>query len=126
MVVDDTKHVVRMISSMLSLDGFEVVGEALSGPEALASVHDADPDVIVMDYRMPHMDGLAAARAVRATRPDQIIVLYTAFVDADLEREALEAGVALCLGKVEGLGSLERELSQLCSALFLGDSRSTG
>jgi CheY-like chemotaxis protein len=118
MVVDDTAHVLRMLSAMLSLDGFEVVGEAASGAEAVDGVHAAGPDVVVMDYRMPVMDGLTAARRIRDQRPGQIVVLYTAFIDDDLERRAAEAGVSLCVGKVEGLASLEREISRLCAALF--------
>ena len=118
MVVDDTAHVLRMLSAMLSLDGFEVVSEAAGGQAAIEAVDDADPDVVVMDYRMPMMDGLTAARRIRARRPSQIIVLYTAFIDEDLERRAEEVGVSLCIGKVEGLASLEREISRLCAALF--------
>lgn len=118
MVVDDTAHVLRMLSAMLSLDGFEVVGEAAGGAAAIDAVETANPDVVVMDYRMPLMDGLTAARRIRARRPSQIIVLYTAFIDEELERKAAEVGVSLCVGKVEGLASLEREISRLCAALF--------
>ncbi|MGH9280132.1 MAG: response regulator transcription factor [Acidimicrobiales bacterium] len=118
MVVDDTAHVVRMLSAMLSLDGFEVSGEASGGQQALDIIDEADPDVVVMDYRMPFMDGLTAARLIRERRPGQIIVLYTAFIDEAIEREATEAGVSLCVGKVDGLAELEREISRLCAALF--------
>ena len=118
MVVDDTAHVLRMLSAMLNLDGFDVVGEAASGAAAIDAVDEADPDVVVMDYRMPFMDGLTAARRIRERRPGQIVVLYTAFIDEEIERQAQEAGVSLCVGKVEGLASLEREISRLCAALF--------
>jgi len=118
MVVDDTAHVLRMLTAMLTLDGFEVVGQSASGAAAIEAVAEADPDVVVMDYRMPFMDGLTAARRIRELRPGQIVVLYTAFVDADIERQAEESGVSLCVGKVEGIGSLEREISRLCAALF--------
>jgi CheY-like chemotaxis protein len=118
MVVDDTSHVVRMLSAMLSLDGFEVSGEASGGQEAIDTVDEANPDVVVMDYRMPFMDGLTAARRIRERRPGQIVVLYTAFIDEELERQATAAGVSLCVGKVDGLAELEREISRLCAALF--------
>ena len=118
MVVDDTDHVRQMLTSMLTLDGFEVVDEAASGNEAVRRIEGADPDVVVIDYRMPGMDGLATAREIKGLRPSQLMVLYTAFIDDDLQRRADEAGVAVCLGKVEGLASLEREISRLCTSLF--------
>lgn len=118
MVVDDTDHVRRMLTSMLSLDGFEVVGNAADGPQAIGNVESADPDVVVIDYKMPGMDGLATARGIRASRPAQVMILYTAYIDATLEKEAADAGISLCVGKVEGLASLEREISRLCASLF--------
>lgn len=114
MVVDDTDHVRNMLVDMLELDGFEVVGQAASGEEAVERVEKASPDVIVMDYKMPGMDGLSAARAIRATRSSQAIILYTAYLDPTIEAEAKDAGVALCIGKVEGLNQLERHITELC------------
>lgn len=110
LVVDDTEHVRTMLVDMLELDGFDVVGQAASGSEAIEVVPKHDPDVIVMDYKMPDMNGLTAAERIRSDRPEQPIILYTAFLDDALERQAKEAGVALCVGKVEGLGQLERNI----------------
>jgi CheY-like chemotaxis protein len=118
MVVDDTDHVRRMLTSMLSLDGYEVVGEVASGPAALEAVEDADPDIVVIDYKMPGMDGLDTARGIRQRRPDQVMILYTAYIDEPLERAAADAGISLCIGKVDGLTSLEREINRLCASLF--------
>ena len=118
MVVDDTDHVRRMLRSMLELDGFDVVAEAASGVEAVAAADDADPAVVVMDYRMPGMDGIDAARALRERRPDQVVILYTAFLDNELVRRAEDAGIAACLGKTEGLEVLEREIRGVCGSLF--------
>jgi len=118
MVVDDTDHVRRMLSSMLSLDGYAVVGDAASGQAALDVIDDADPDIVVVDYKMPLMDGLATARKIRERREGQMMILYTAYVDDDLERQAAEAGIALCIGKVEGLASLEREINRLCASPY--------
>ena len=118
MVVDDTDHVRRMLTSMLSLDGFEVVGEVASGPAALEAVEAADPDIVVIAYKMPGMDGLDTARGIRKRRQDQVMILYTAYIDAALEQAAAEAGISLCIGKVDGLSSLEREITRLCASMF--------
>lgn len=120
LVVDDTEHVRSVVSDMLRLDGFDVVGVAESGEQALELAAAADPHVVVMDLRMPGMDGLEATRRLRAARPGQLVVLYTAYVDEGTEEQAREAGAALCLGKVEGLPRLERELVRLTLAVTRG------
>lgn len=117
-VVDDIAHVRKMLVNMLDLSGFEVVGQASSGAEAVELVPEADPQVIVIDYNMPGIDGITAARQIRAQRPDQAIILYTAFLDAALEQEAADAGVSLCVGKVEGITTLERDIRRLAGDLF--------
>jgi NarL family two-component system response regulator LiaR len=114
MVVDDTDHVRGMLVDMLELDGFDVVGQASSGREAIELAEEAAPDVIIMDYKMPGMDGLTAARAIREKAPDQSIILYTAYLDPQLEVQAREAGIAMTVGKVEGLNQLERHITELC------------
>jgi CheY-like chemotaxis protein len=107
-----------MLRNMLELDGFEVVAEAGSGPEAVAMIAGADPDVVVVDYKMPELDGLQTAERLRGLRPEQVMILYTAFVDPDLEARARAVGVSVVLGKIEGLESLEREITRLCGTLF--------
>jgi DNA-binding NarL/FixJ family response regulator len=117
LVVDDTDHVLRMLTTMLSLDGFEVVGGATDGTSAVELCGNADPDVVVIDYKMPTMNGLETARLIREQRPEQHVILYTAFVDGDVETAAAEIGVAVCVGKVEGVGALEHEIRRLTQGL---------
>lgn len=116
-VVDDTRHVREMLVSMLVLDGFDVVGEGENGQQAVSISIEKQPDVLVIDYAMPGMDGLAAAREVRRAVPEQSIILYTAYLDEALKEAATEAGIATCVGKVEGLATLERSISELCLQL---------
>ena len=116
LVVEDTDHVRRMLTEMLELDGFEVTSVS-DGAAAVEVVREERPDVVVLDFKMPDMDGLAAARAIKDVEPAQQIIIYTAFVDAALQRAAAEIGVADVLGKVEGLGALGREIRRLCAPL---------
>jgi DNA-binding NarL/FixJ family response regulator len=113
LVVDDTEHVRAVVADMLRLDGFQVVGQAASVDIALEVCDETDPHVVVMDLKMPDVDGIEGTRRLRARRPDQLVVLYTAYLDAEVEAQARAAGAALCLSKVEGLPRLEREILRL-------------
>jgi two-component system chemotaxis response regulator CheB len=117
LLVDDTDHVREMLSQMLRLDGFDIAGMAASGAEAIELAAATAPDIVIMDYKMPEMDGITATRAIREKSPSVPVILYTAYVDEEVERRAREAGVSMCIGKVEGLASLERQISALCLEL---------
>lgn len=95
LVVDDHPVVRNGLTGMLTgQSDFTVVGEAANGAEALAAVGALRPDVILMDLRMPEMDGLSAIRAIRERpNPPPILVLTTYDSDADIVR-AIEAGAA--------------------------------
>jgi CheY-like chemotaxis protein len=118
MVVDDTEHVRNMLATMLELDGFDVVAKLDGGRAAIDSVAAVTPNVIVMDYKMPEMDGITATKEIRKIARDVPVILYTAYLDDELEARAREAGAALCLGKVEGLEQLERRISEMCIELI--------
>lgn len=119
LIADDTAHVRRMLRSMLELDGFDVIADVATGAEVAELVSGGlDPDVIVLDERMPGLDGIETARLVRAARPEQVVLLYTAFPHSALEEAATEAGVAAVLGKADGLESLEREITRHCTTLL--------
>ena len=117
LIVDDTDHVRDMLAHMLNLDGFEVVAALGGASEAIGSIDQMKPDIVIMDMKMPIMDGITATRVIREDHPTLPIVLYTAYLDDALTDRAREAGVTACIGKVEGLSSLEREISALCLEL---------
>lgn len=120
LLVDDTDHVREMLAEMLRLDGFEIAGEAASGHAAIDAVRLSTPDVIVMDLKMPGMDGITATAEIREFAPTVPIILYTAYLDDEIEGRAKTAGVTACIGKIEGIDSLEREIATLCLDLFEG------
>lgn len=75
LVVDDESLVRRILKQILSsYQDLELVGEAANGDEAIAAVARLQPDIVVMDIRMPALDGIAAARQIRAKAPHVKII----------------------------------------------------
>ena len=74
--------------------GLEVSGEAADGREALELCRRLRPDLVLMDVRMPVMDGIAAARAIKREFPQTVVLFLTAQVDPDHLAEAIRAGAA--------------------------------
>jgi DNA-binding NarL/FixJ family response regulator len=93
-------------------DGFEVVGAVGDGRSAAPACRELQPDVIVMDYRMPGMDGVEATVAVRAECPGAKVVCLTASADTS-EISALEnAGAVACLRKDMALDEIDGAIRQ--------------
>ena len=124
MLIEDTDHVRSMLVDILGLHGFEVAADVAGGEEALRAVDQADPDVVVADYRMNGMDGIEVARRILERRPEQNVVLYSAFLDEAVEREALDAGVAACVAKRGGIEDLAREITAVAMDLRRDGRRS--
>lgn len=101
LVVDDESDVRLLLFLVISKadHGLRVVGEAASGPEALAMRRELEVDVVVLDHRMPGMTGMEAAVAMLAEAPDLPIILYSAFIDAAMAEEARTIGVRACVAK---------------------------
>ena len=95
LVVDDQQLMREGISSLLSIqDGIEVVGTAADGREAVEQALALLPDVILMDVRMPVMDGIAATGQVRRQLPDCQVLMLTTFDDEEYIIKALMAGAS--------------------------------
>jgi two-component system, response regulator PdtaR len=98
LIVDD-EPVIRMgLKTMLEEHGYQVVGEAADGEQAVTLAAKTSPDLIFMDIKMPGLDGIAAASTIM-TRSPKPIILLTAWSERDLVQRAQEAGVLAYLVK---------------------------
>ena len=101
LIVDDHADVRFLIRTIVQDAGppLEVVGEADGAEAALERLDELAPDVVVLDARMPRIDGFEAAPMLLARRPELPIVLCTAWVDDDVRRRAHAAGISVVISK---------------------------
>jgi DNA-binding NarL/FixJ family response regulator len=99
LVVDDDEILAEALCDLLRQKGFDVVGQASTGPEAVSLSRESAPDVVLMDFRMPMMDGLEATALIRQDLPTIQSVMFTAYDDETLKLEASESGVYCLLVK---------------------------
>jgi YesN/AraC family two-component response regulator len=121
MIVDDEldmRMLMRVVIEMAN-DGLSIVGEASDGAEALEVWRRLDgppvPDVVILDNRMPELTGLEVAKQILEERPQQLIVLYSAFLDEDVRTSASELGITRCVSK-EDLDRLPAVIRELTAA----------
>jgi DNA-binding NarL/FixJ family response regulator len=118
MLVDDQQLVREGLRRMLELDErIDVVGEAKSGEEAILKAAELDPDIILMDVRMPGMGGIEATRQLKAKECKANIIILTVYEDKYLA-QAAEAGAVGYLLKDIG----REELSRSIKLAFEGQS----
>jgi DNA-binding NarL/FixJ family response regulator len=102
LIVDDNPVIRRALRQLLEqVDSLEVCGEAANGREAIAKARRLKPNLVVLDFRMPGMNGLDAARGIKHLLPALPVVMFTAFPSTTLVREALSAGVNFVVSKSE-------------------------
>ncbi len=95
LLVDDQDLIRRGLRALLKSDlGLEVVGEAANGQDAIAQVVALTPDVVLMDVRMPVMDGVAATHAIGQQCPAVKILILTTFDDQEYVSQALRSGAS--------------------------------
>ena len=106
LIVDDEKNMRWVLGQSLSGDGFEV-SEAADGKAALAAVTAQEPDIMVLDHRMPEMDGMEVLRTLRSKGSAFPIIRLTAHGNVALAVEAMKAGASEYLTKPFDLEELK-------------------
>ena len=111
-VVADDQTVVRegLVTLLSTMTGIEVVGSAANGEEAVALVAQHAPDIVLMDLRMPRLDGIEATRRIRADHAGVQVVVLTTYADDESIVRALRAGALGYLTKDAGREHIRRAL----------------
>ena len=108
LVVDDHRLLSEGVSNLLAAHGIEVLGVASDGVEAITLMQELNPDVILMDIRMPRCDGLSATRQIKALRPEiKILMLTTSAEDQDLFESVKSGAAGYLLKSISGNAFIE-------------------
>ena len=119
LIVDDHAVVREGLRAFLGVQpGFEIVGEAADGEEAVERATQLEPDIVLMDLVMPTLDGVGAMRALRRRCPRCRVIVLTSFLEDDRLLPALEAGAAGYLLK----NSQPAELARAVRAAHSGEA----
>jgi AmiR/NasT family two-component response regulator len=105
-VIAEDESLIRLdLAEMLAEEGYQVVGQAADGEAAVSMAHELRPDLVVLDVKMPKLDGISAAERIAVERIAPIVIL-TAFGQRELVERAREAGAMAYLVKPFGKGDL--------------------
>ena len=117
LLVDDNALIRGLVRLCIeSRHGFEVCGEAADGVEGIEKGRELKPDLIVLDYSMPRINGLQAAAIFHEIVPNTPIILFTFYKDAVPSDLAHAAGVASILSKTDQITTLADEVQRLTAA----------
>jgi DNA-binding NarL/FixJ family response regulator len=123
LVADDQALVREGLETLIAaVPEIESVGVAANGAEAIAMAARHRPDVVLMDLRMPGVDGVGATREIRAAQPDTQVVVLTTYADEDSILDALEAGALGYLTKDAGIAEITRAIQAAADGHSLLDA----
>ena len=92
LIVDDAAFMRMMIKDILQKNGYEVIGEAANGLEAVELYKAHQPDLVTMDITMPEMDGIEAVKQIKAINPAAKVIMCSAMGQQSMVMDAIKAG----------------------------------
>ncbi|ABV33195.1 MULTISPECIES: chemotaxis protein CheY [Pseudothermotoga] len=92
LIVDDAAFMRMLLKDIITKAGYEVVGEASNGAEAVEKYRELKPDIVTMDITMPEMNGIEAIKKIREFAPDAKIIVCSAMGQQAMVVEAIQAG----------------------------------
>jgi len=92
LIVDDAAFMRMMIRDILTKNGFEVIGEAQDGAQAVEKFKELHPDLVTMDITMPEMDGIAALKEIKQLDPNAKVIMCSAMGQQAMVIDAIQAG----------------------------------
>ncbi|WP_100373589.1 response regulator [Bacillus sp. FJAT-45037] len=92
LIVDDAAFMRMMIKDILSKNGFEIVGEAANGQEAVNQYKELKPDLVTMDITMPEMDGIQALKAIKEQDASAKVIMCSAMGQQSMVIDAIQSG----------------------------------
>ena len=117
LMVDDNVVIRRSLRRILeSIGEWKIVGEAADGREGIEKARELQPDLIVLDLAMPVMNGLEAARELNQIMPNVPLLMYSAFADKYMEKEAFSVGIKAVVSKASDMEALVRQARELLNA----------
>lgn len=125
LIADDSSASRHALRNVLETSGWEVCGEAENGLEAIEKAATLKPDLVILDWNMPKMNGLQAARTIQTADPQMPLLLFTLDkIIPSLEDKAREAGFRGALTKSEGIFALTQAVEELLKGktFFLTES----
>jgi DNA-binding NarL/FixJ family response regulator len=101
LIVDDEEDMRALVRATIEIanEGLSVAGEAADGEAAVSKWREERPEVVVLDQRMPGVTGLQTAERILAEHPEQAIVLFSSYLDAQITDAAAQLGIRSCLPK---------------------------
>jgi len=111
LVIDDELDLLEFFERILSYDGYTII-TACDGPKGLKKNEEHDPDLIILDLKMPGMQGIEVLKNIRKTDKDVIVLILTGYGDAESIREAVDLNVYEYISKPTTLDEIKSVIKE--------------